>query len=561
VQQPANNPALDMPQLAVGRYLSLLKRRWWQAVPLAFVGMIVGGVSATFVPQVHKATAMVQYQGSPFVQVAGNAKDAMAGEFSKVEATIVDVDLVDSVIAKLAWPEYVQASAEEQREFVLREIDKISVYRAVDEDAASANYLEAWVNYENYIPERASEFSKALTEAWVESTYQRLEEQGAAELERLRIQESAARVSHDNARRELARFRAENRLDVRVMRSENASVATDPDVLRLLEQRKQLDAARKEADQVRAELEEASLALAAIDPLIPEYVLEERNRTEVEDQRRQAFISRYLLLDQAVRSMRPAHPDYPGKVRELERMRQAAVGLGINLGPGSGTEQLQAPKVTNPDYTSQGNVVARFERQVELLDERVAELEQAVAAGEARREELYDLYLQDDERQTEVDRLLEDADQIRRELVQVEKRVQTLQTEQFAQTIYSGALDKLISPSYTLAAIGGSLLGIAIAIGLILLWDLLQATIKSVDDVERGLGIPVLGTMVHVETLEDRMAAVGSRRRVSFAAGVLLVLTLSIVTVYYVAPARLPSAVLQVFDALLGDPEAAPDAK
>jgi len=64
--------------------------------------------------------------------------------------------------------------------------------------------------------------------------------------------------------------------------------------------------------------------------------------------------------------------------------------------------------------------------------------------------------------------------------------------------------------------------------------------------------VPVLGTMAYLETAEERRIVARHRRRVSLAAASFVVLSLSLVTVYYVAPMRLHPVVLQALALLLG---------
>ena len=92
-----------------------------------------------------------------------------------------------------------------------------------------------------------------------------------------------------------------------------------------------------------------------------------------------------------------------------------------------------------------------------------------------------------------------------------------------------------------------------LAIGLILLIDTLQGTLKTVEDVERALPVPVLGGLSHLETIEERSRQVSGRRRASMVAAALLLCGVVVVTVYYVAPERLPPFARDLLTMVLGD--------
>ena len=93
---------------------------------------------------------------------------------------------------------------------------------------------------------------------------------------------------------------------------------------------------------------------------------------------------------------------------------------------------------------------------------------------------------------------------------------------------------------------------LGLAIGLIILLDFLQATYKTVPEVERGLGLPVLGSMSHMETVEERETVRLRRLRLTIAAAIFIALLVAVVTIFYVRPASLPEWVREVLEALLG---------
>ena len=108
-------------------------------------------------------------------------------------------------------------------------------------------------------------------------------------------------------------------------------------------------------------------------------------------------------------------------------------------------------------------------------------------------------------------------------------------------------------PNILVVALIGAVLGLGAAVGLILLLDLLQGTFKTADDVERALGVQVLGAMSHMETDAERTFAVRSRRRAGVTAFLFMGLVVAVVVVYYQAPTRLPSLVRDLLALVLGD--------
>ena len=83
-------------------------------------------------------------------------------------------------------------------------------------------------------------------------------------------------------------------------------------------------------------------------------------------------------------------------------------------------------------------------------------------------------------------------------------------------------------PNIVVVALTGSLVGLLAAIGLVLLIDLIRSTFKTLEDVEFSLPVPVLGSMAHIETVEERQAQGRSRTRVAIVSGTFLVLIVAL---------------------------------
>ncbi|MBL8753647.1 MAG: hypothetical protein JNK15_10120, partial [Planctomycetes bacterium] len=158
-------------------------------------------------------------------------------------------------------------------------------------------------------------------------------------------------------------------------------------------------------------------------------------------------------------------------------------------------------------------------------------------------------------------------DGLRSKLATIEDDRKAAQAERRAQEEQLGRLDAKLpirqvrpawpppaptEPNVVVVAMIGCVLGLAVAIALILLLDLLQGSFKTVDDVERGLGVPVLGGISHLVTEEEVRVAVRGRRRASLVAFGFVGLVVVVVTIYYVDPVRLPPAVRDVLSMLLG---------
>jgi hypothetical protein len=109
-------------------------------------------------------------------------------------------------------------------------------------------------------------------------------------------------------------------------------------------------------------------------------------------------------------------------------------------------------------------------------------------------------------------------------------------------------------PNILIVALIGCVLGLALAVAMILLLDVLQGAFKSVEDVEDGLPVPVLGGVSHLETEEERQRALRTRRRTTVTAAAFVCVCVALVLLFYADPTRLPPVVRDVLALLLGAP-------
>ena len=209
--------------------------------------------------------------------------------------------------------------------------------------------------------------------------------------------------------------------------------------------------------------------------------------------------------------------------------------------------------VPNPDHEKVAAELREAELQRDQLQAEVAELERAKAASRAEFERLVEgfrFYEEKLQRLKEAARARDEAQQkLKAEEDYLARLTSDVPVTQVKQALVPATPTE---PNIMLVGLLGCLLGLGAAIGLILVFDFLQGTFKTIDDVERGLAVPVLGGVSYLETDEERQRAVRGRRRASFAAAAALLLITTVVTIFYVDPTRLPPFVRDLLTILLG---------
>ncbi len=532
-----NETSVELPQLSLARYFDLLKRRRWQVIPVSLLGLLVGGLIAFFVPRYYVAETRIDYYRLPVELQVRPTEDPFKLVVDNAQLHIPQA--VSATMKKLGWVESAIPDPTERREKEREVEGRVSV---VDVNRSEGRaYARLVVSYRDEDGVRAAEFLNTLVATWME--------QQVADMRR--SIETQASQANQRAKAALGEYQAINR-DLAQLSAEFGFERTwDPSLQRedmrlreeaLARQQQRLVDVTRELAQLRRQLTQAQQEMDRtprdLDPTLG--ALEKRFSPGSQEAR---WFVELKVRKQSVESvMGEAHPQRASTLARIawleEQLRESLKGGDL---------------ADNPR-------IAELQRAIDTLDAAIvgaeagkARLEAEILAGkeeQARRADAAEAYFAKA-------RALDEA-QTRRE----DARKSLDASLDMQQQLDSKAPIKQIAPAYVpkrptepniaLVAGVGCLLGLAAAIVLILALDLLRGTLKTVDDVERALHVPMLGAVSFLETPEDRRRAQASRRRASLVAGAVLVFCVALVTAYYIAPHRLPPFARDLLTLMLG---------
>jgi ferric-dicitrate binding protein FerR (iron transport regulator) len=188
-----------------------------------------------------------------------------------------------------------------------------------------------------------------------------------------------------------------------------------------------------------------------------------------------------------------------------------------------------------------------------LLDSEIDQAHKLAVEDSKRLDELisacttYENRLRD---QTEAE---EQRDLARKRLQELDNLIGRLHNEQTIRIVEPAREPpRPTEPNILVVALIGCVLGLALAVAMILLLDVLQGAFKSIEDVQDGLPVPVLGGISHLETESERQRAVRTRRRTTVTAAAVVCLCVALVLLFYADPTRLPPVVRDLLALLLG---------
>ncbi|MBL8751611.1 MAG: hypothetical protein JNK78_20830 [Planctomycetes bacterium] len=532
---------LDVPQISLQRYVELLKRRRWQVIPVSLLGLLIGGIVAFFIPRYYVAETLIQHQAVPGKMMA-NADDPF---HSIVESAYWTIPLaVTKAMEELKWPE-AKATGYELQENERAVRSRLGIYDINQGQPNRRDYAQIRITFKDRDGPRSAAFLNMLVKVWIQKRIDELrqpaEDDRAAAAERVR-------------------------------------------------------ALRRSLDQLTIEKQLIERKFG-IDPTIPENFLYTRLRDEADAQaelrrRRDDATREVAVMERALAADREKLDGLPTRVKEdpavlIELVSKKPDGPRLalelvyfqnklaNFQPGTGphaealrniaaTEARLRALIADRDIDAEGfvpnpayetlrkaiaagaDLLAAKKAELEIMNGQVADEEQRVVA-------LSEGYAKYHTTRLDLADIEKDYGAAQADLRSAEALLTSLGKEKPVRQSYeANAPPRPTDPSILLVSLLGCVLGLGFAVGMILLLDVVQGTFKTIDEVERGLPVPVLGGMSHLETDFERETVARKRRRVSLAAAAFLFLCVAVVTIFYVDATRLPPFVRDLLALLLG---------
>ncbi len=532
---------VELPQLSLQRYLDLVKRRRWQLVPVSLLGLVVGGLVAFFIPRYYVADTLLEHQLPPGAAVSERDEDPFRGVVDSAKTTIPLA--VRETLVALKVPEAMTTDLYEQSQVVKGFEAEVDVRDGNNEKGRQHATIR--VTYRDRDGARCAKFLNTLVTVWKEKVIRELRE---------RVQ-AAEKVARDKENTQNGLYESLLSDKAALERMHKVQPDLGPQVqesqMRLREAARDARRADLREKQVRSQVLEATLAKLKQDlEATPERVAPDSATMEasVKDNVEAAKILALVTAKQMSLGYWDEHsPEYRRLTREIARYEKL---LRVMMQTETtATDGL----VQNPKRAELQAAIEKAEAELAPMRITIAKLETDLLAEDQALAALADAWKQLETLRSKLEAVAADrlrAQTDRREQEEILARLNAkLPVQQVREAVTP---PHPTDPNILVVALIGCVLGLGTAIGLILLLDLLQGSFKTVDDVERGLAVPVLGGMSHLETEEERRVVVRGRRRASVAAFAFVGLVVVVVTIYYVDPVRLPPIVRDLLSMLLG---------
>ncbi|MBK8977563.1 MAG: hypothetical protein IPM29_16745 [Planctomycetes bacterium] len=534
---------LELPPISFARYLELLRRRRWQVIPMSLVGLLIGAFVAFLIPRYYVASTKLTYQGMALDPASRSDEDPLLAKVTNASTSI-------PVVVEDALEALERIGTDRNDPARQQAIDDVGSRLSVEtfNTDQRRGFYNIVIEYKDTDGQFAARFCNELRNVWVNGIRTELETEASAELR--------------SAREDVAAFQQARDLAVKALESHIAQYHIvpfdlDPRTTRENSLTTELGRVRGDLAQVDGEIARHEARIQRIsgelELLEPDTEVQVPIKEESEISRElNALLLKKAEYEAKIAGAREGHPKLSTYRQWLAHIDAQIAALVPGVQEGGMITRTEA----NPRY--QELVVQRNDAEVELAGNRarlesLRARERELTAELAQIPTVFATYEDLRSRRADADEKHRIALERERQLSEIYER--TTRGDPFKVPNEAVVPPAPTEPNVTLVAITGAIVGLGAAIGLVLLLDFLRSTFKTVDDVTFALKVPVLGTLAYIETLEARREAVRYRRRVSLVAATFLVLSLSLVTVYYIAPTRLPTVVLDALESIFGAPQ------
>ena len=541
---------VEVPALQVGRYLELLKRRRWQLLPAALLGLFVGILVAWLIPRYYEASTIVRLHTS--LQIAPDRnrpnKDPFLEEISKAKYTIRNFSLLQEAVFALGFEDVVAVRDDSLalRAKLSAIQSRISVKDLNRGQRSSAALLQ--IGYRDQDRDRAAALTNKLQELYIQSEQELVHRRALLKVTQLKNEKDLKYKAWTALLAEQSEFLQKNEFDPDQKKRTGGGSKTALMHELLQELRARIGKRKTEITVLEGEiarrenlLEEGVLSktivvkLSEHDPAVQKILLPYRDKLHI--------------AKASIRLFTPLHTRHAWLEKEIETLETGIAALLATVRANKGEVK------DNPLYLAAGEALRKDKERLEVkIAERAGDIEARDVLAKRLRERTA-LFSRNRELLKKLDNA-EDQWTDAAKLYDVQHDYLLSLDDDSIYIVevieYATAPATPKYPNRLLVSILGALFGLVTSIGLILLLDFMQATWKSLDEVRQGLAIPVLGGISFLELPEEALVQRRRRLRYSVVALSFLLLLGGVVGVYLVNPITLPAWVQDVLEKLIG---------
>jgi uncharacterized protein involved in exopolysaccharide biosynthesis len=498
-------------------FLLVFKRRIWQVLLPALFVLAGGVVFAVIVPKKYAVWTRIELL-QPTVHVGDAEASATLREVDNIYYHLKNRDRIEATIVAGNWAEYALMDDQQKLDFVESVQDDVGVEVLTQQGKNSPNssvFVE--IKYADVDGKRAVRFLSALTESWIKDVVQRDYNQMVAERDEFQNAVLAAQKNYDDLTKQQTDLWAEMGISFTQADGRNSRV-DDPTLVALTGAQQELGKALADLEEQRAKIAAVQENLDATDPEIR--VTEETPGLDLGLKLAELAFERAELEKMFV-GRSPQNSNYKKAQREIDAVDKEVET--ITALQRAATQRLVWKP--NPAQLSLANQMAALRLEEAGLAARhtnwVAEVKERVALYN-RQSANYDVLI----------RLRKASDHAGDELDEATGRLRAVQARIAAYDAVQEQPYRVVDPAraplrptepnpFTIVLVS-VLGGIALGLGIAFLAEYSKSCYRSVGDLSRSLGVPILGVVNRVYTRSDLRARRSKRLVIGGSTAVIL---------------------------------------
>ena len=526
----------------IQEFLAIFKKRRWQVILPALFVLGLGSVFAVIVPKKFVVETQVELL-EPSAQFGDPEEAATLREISNAEFHIKNARRVREVIESEVWPEYVRLNDDDRFELISSVSSNISV-NVRDKKRKEGGSVFVDIKYSDVDGRRGEKFLTALTKRWIDDVIQRDHNQMKAEREEYQNQASEAQQHYVDVLQQFTDLVREMGISITQPTDLKSQREEDPLFT-------ELTIARQNRDVVEADLEELR---AKIEALRDDHEQMERQIPKAEVDEGVDAGSQILGLEGQITKLRATQE---GKTTEHSAWKRAEAqieGLREQIRTIEGLQRESTTRTVWIDNPERGTLAKRIaELEVEAsglvakMDKWTREIDDKYTKHQAQVANWNDLL-----------RVVKSWEHASDDLDEAEARLRRINVKLGAYTAAQGDPYRIAEPPraptepsepnpWGIVAVS-LLAGLAFGLAVAFIAEFSKNCFRSVGDVTRAMGVPVLGVINTIRTSADRRRHRLKRALIGGSTAVILGGLAWFTYAWALHPEQLPTSVIQVVD-------------
>ena len=527
-------------------FLDIAKRRAWQIVLPALLGVAIANAVATLLPRKYQVATQLELRDTALPATGeGAVARGIQNDVASAQYHIKSSERVRRVIEKLEWQDFTSLSKVMQHEYLQHVIRRIHVKAKVAPKQVGSSFIS--IKYSDSDAQRAESFTNRLRDAYTSEVVERFREEARGVRYSLQNQMSIAQLVYRDKEKEAAELKRKHGLSsTQQATGDGRQRAEDPVYERLTRARVEISNVQIRLVSEQARLTELEQLLAEAPREVPQESLTSGFGYETRLVQIETDIA--IEKDRQEGLLHP-HSQWQAAQQAIDELEEERAQL-LDEATSPVREMQLIPNPRREILASQMEDAQVEIRQLEAQEEQLSATIEDLANTHS---ELSEIYREVKELDSEVGIARKNYDDISRRFKNSQSFVELIDQPHANPFIVSEeaiAPRRHTSPNEALILIIGLALGLGLGLGLAVLAEFGNAGFRGITDITRAMAVPVLGVVNAIVTRDEARKRGARQMTVAASTLILVVAVLWVTWAYENSPRLLGSELTRFIDDL-----------